>query len=414
MVSQPPESAAKQHTFDLIIVGGGMVGATLACALSGSSLKIGLIERQSPSAFTPEQPHDLRVSALSIASQTILENVGAWEGILSRRACPYRRMRVWETAGAGDTMFDSQDINYPYLGHIVENRIVQLSLWDQLRNQSNVTLFTDTEIAEIRCLGFDNSVRLSSDELLSARLLVAADGGASQVRTAAGLGVMSEEYPQQALVLYVKTACSQQDITWQRFYPSGPRALLPLTGPYASLVWYDSPERIKQLAQLSDEMLLNEVYGAFPGELGQVDTLLARASFPLKRQHALSYGKEGVVLIGDAAHMIHPLAGQGVNIGLLDAAALAEVLLNAGAENADIGAAELMAEYEKDRRQHNALMMTTMDLFYRVFKDNHAPVGLLRNLGLKMAQTLTPARNKAMKFAMGLEGKLPPLAKKAG
>lgn len=398
--------------FDVLIVGGGMVGATLGRALADTNLRIGLIEQRVPAPYEPEQAHDLRVSALSLASKNILESCGAWEGVLSRRYCPLKRMRVWETAGIGDTTFNSEDIGYPELGFIVENRIVQLALWDQFAAQDNITTYAPAVISSIECHGSSNQVTLASGDVLTSRLLVAADGGASQVRQAAGLGVVAEEYSQQALVLYVKTAYPQQDITWQRFYPAGPRAFLPLSGSYGSLVWYDTPETIKRLMALDDESLLEEAYAAFPSELGEIDTLCGRGFFPLKRQHALSYGKEGVVLLGDAAHMIHPLAGQGVNIGMHDVASFSELLHEAIVNGEDIGAEILIKRYEKQRRNHNTLMMTTMDLFYRIFKDEKKPISLLRNLGLQIAQRVTPARNKAMKFAMGIEGPLPAMAKR--
>lgn len=405
------QDSDQMHDFDMVIVGGGMVGATLARALADTTLKIALIEKQPPAPFEDSQPHDLRVSALSMASQRILSACGAWQGIENRRLCPFKRMRVWEKTGLGDTTFNSADIKFEQLGFIVENRIVQLALWDQLEQQQNVTVYTPAEITHIKCLGSHNLVELASGETLKARLLAAADGGSSLVRNAAGLGVIAEEYNQQALVLYVKTEYPQQDITWQRFYPSGPRAFLPLSGSYASLVWYDTPETIKRLMALDDEALLEETRSAFPADLGEIESLQGRGYFPLKRQHALSYGKEGVVLLGDAAHMIHPLAGQGVNIGFLDVASFSEHLHDALAKGDDIGSEALIKHYERKRRYHNGLMMTTMDMFYRVFKDEHKPVGLLRNMGLLAAQRITPARNKAMKFAMGLEGPLPALAK---
>lgn len=405
---------SQSQQFDVVIVGGGMVGATLACALAKATLKIALIEKQPPQPFEPEQAHDLRVSALSLASQAILEHLGAWQGVTDRRYCPYQRMRVWENPALGDTLFDSRDIGYSELGHIVENRIVQLALWEQFPRYENLTVFSPAIIEDIECSAEVNQLRLASGELIEGKLLVAADGGSSAVREAAGIGVMAEEYAQQALVIYVKTAYPQTDITWQRFYPSGPRAFLPLAGPYASLVWYDSPEKIKQLQSLNDCDLMAEIMRGFPKELGQLEAIKGRASFPLKRQHALSYAKDGVVLIGDAAHMIHPLAGQGVNIGLLDAAELAGLLEEAVAKGEDFSSLWFLKDYERKRRHHNALMMTTMDMFYRVFSDEHKPLSLVRNLGLKAAQTLHPARKKAMKFAMGLEGPLPALAKQAG
>ena len=395
--------------YDVVIVGGGMVGAAVACCLGGSELKVAVIEAQLPEAFTDDQPHDLRVSALSIASQKILQTVGAWEGIIARRACPFKRMRVWETAG--DTTFNSDDIRYPELGHIVENRITQISLLERLSAFSNISLIMPATITRIDYDGQHSTVHLNDGQSIQAKLLVAADGGQSRVRQTVGIGVTSWDYNQHALVIYIKTAYPQQDITWQRFVPSGPQAFLPLTGPYGSIVWYQSPDEVRRLKALPYEQLLQELVAAFPDCLGEVEQVLGVASFPLKRQHAQRYVKPGVALVGDAAHMINPLAGQGVNIGLLDAAALAEVLIHAQQQGKDISELAVLERYESIRRQENLKMMTVMDFFYQFFSNDILPIKILRNLGLGLAHRINPARSKVMTAAMGLEGNLPKLAK---
>ncbi|MGX2039584.1 UbiH/UbiF/VisC/COQ6 family ubiquinone biosynthesis hydroxylase [Methylocaldum sp. MU1018] len=395
--------------YDVIIVGGGMVGAALGCGLGGSRLRVAVIEDALPPAFAPEQPHDLRVSAISIASASILKTVGAWKGIASRRFCPFRRMRVWESSG--DVEFRSEDIDEPVLGYIVENRVTQLALLDRLVEFPNIDFLCPAKTKRIDYGPQGSAVELEDGRTLSARLLVAADGGYSRVRQVAGMGVSGWDYEQHALVLTVETAYGQQDITWQRFTPKGPQAFLPLDGPHASLVWYETPEEIKRLKALPDETLLRELVAAFPPVLGEIERIAAKGSFPLKRQHALSYIKEGVALIGDAAHMIHPLAGQGVNIGLLDAAALAEVLVGAHKNGRDIGAARVLQAYESMRRGNNLVMMTTMDLFYRVFGNANRPLRFIRNLGLGLAERVTPAKKLAMRYAMGLGGELPNLAR---
>jgi 2-octaprenyl-3-methyl-6-methoxy-1,4-benzoquinol hydroxylase len=327
----------------------------------------------------------------------------------SRRLCPFRRMRVWEDRG--DVEFRSEDINEPLLGYIVENRVVQLGLLDRLKAFSNIDFFCPVKTQSIDYAPSQSRVVLEDGRVLTCRLLVAADGGFSRVRLAAGMGVHTWDYEQHALVLTVETGYDQQDITWQQFTPTGPLAFLPLDGSNASLVWYHKPEEIKRLKALPDDDLLKELKAAFPALLGEITRITARGSFPLRRQHAQRYTKEGVALIGDAAHMIHPLAGQGVNIGLLDAAALAQVLIAAKKASKDIGAGPVLQEYEKMRRQNNLLMMTTMDLFYRVFGNAHLPMKLLRNIGLGLAERLSPAKKLAMKYAMGLGGQLPKLAK---
>ncbi|MGZ5075523.1 MAG: FAD-dependent monooxygenase [Methylobacter sp.] len=399
-----------KEDFDVVVVGGGMVGAAVACGLGGSSLKVAVIESALPQAFALEQPHDLRVSALSIASKNILEAVGAWGGVVKRRLCPFRRMRVWETAGG--TEFCSDDINYPELGFIVENRVTQLALLERLQEFSNVELMCPAAINNINySAGKTPEVKLDNGRILSAKVLVAADGGQSRVRQAVGLGVTSWDYQQHALVIYIETDYGQQDITWQRFVPSGPQAFLPLTGHYGSVVWYNSPDEVSRLKALSSEDLLRELIATFPDCLGKVNAVLGTASFPLKRQHAQSYVKPGVVLVGDAAHMINPLAGQGVNIGLLDAAALAEVLLDANRLGLDLGDLSVLKRYEKMRRNENLKMMTVMDVFYQVFSNQVLPVKFLRNLGLGLAERILPAKNKVMRSAMGLDGNLPKLAR---
>lgn len=397
--------------FDVIIVGGGMVGATLACALGGTDLQVALVEDSPPEDFKPDQPHDLRVSAVSIASSNILKTVGAWSGIQRRRLCPYRRMRVWEDLG--DVEFRSDDIGQPVLGHIVENRVIQLAVLEQAKRFENVTVLTNIGAREIRYTPAGSTIELAGQGTLHGRLLVAADGGFSKVRQAAGLGVSGWDYEQHALVLTVDTVEEQQDITWQRFTPQGPQALLPLDGPHASLVWYDTPEQIACYKTYSDEDLLSALKAHFPPELGELIRITARGSFPLRRQHALRYTKEGVALIGDAAHMIHPLAGQGVNIGLLDAAALAEVLVEASRQGLDPGRESgVLHRYERMRRQNNLVIMSAMDAFYRAFGNNHLPIRILRNLGLGLAERVKPAKNFAMRYAMGLEGNLPRLARR--
>lgn len=395
--------------YDVIIVGGGMVGATVACGLGGSNLQVAVIEKLLPKAFDQDQNHDLRVSALSIASVNILKTVGAWRGVVERRLCPYRRMRVWESEG--DTEFRSDDIKCLELGFIVENRVLQLALLERLRNFDNIDLYCPDAIKKIHYGGEQSLVELEQGGQLSTGLLIAADGGQSRVRQVVGLGVNSWDYKQHALVISIETAYGQQDITWQHFVPSGPQAFLPLSGHRGSVVWYNSPDEIRRLKTLPKDQLLAELIATFPDCLGEVKSILGFASFPLKRQHAQGYVKQGVALVGDAAHIINPLAGQGVNIGFLDAAALAQVLLEANMNEEVIASMVVLKRYEKMRRNENLKIMNIMEVFYRVFSNQVMPLKFLRNLGLGLAERVSPVKNKVMRYAMGLEGKLPKLAK---
>lgn len=397
------------NQYDMIIVGGGMVGATLACALGDSELRIAVIEGYQPEAFDASQRHDLRVSALSIASQNILQSIGVWDAIASMRVCPYRRMRVWESQG--DTEFVSDDIQCSELGYIVENRLTQLALLNRLKDFSNIDLLCPVRPKQITYSADRSTIELEDGQVLMTSLLIAADGGESKVRQAAGIGVHHLDYDQHAMVMSVETAYPQQDITWQRFVPTGPQAFLPLSGQCASIVWYHTPDDVRRLKNLSDSQLLQEMSATFPDCLGEIKQIYSKGSFPLRSQHAQQYVKAGIALIGDAAHMIHPLAGQGVNIGLLDAAALAETIITARRSGHFIGAESVLKSYEQRRRKDNWVMMTTMDLFYRVFSNDHIALKLLRNLGLGLAQRLRPAKNKVTRYAMGLEGNLPKLAR---
>lgn len=397
------------ENYDVIIVGGGMVGAALACALGGSKLRVAVIEQDAPQPFSPEQENDLRVSALSIASRRILETVGAWRGVVSRRCCPFRRMRVWESRGA--TEFRSEEIEQEALGYIVENRVTQLALLERLAGFGNVDLFCPAGIDYLEYRAEGSLVQLAGGNSLSGRLLVAADGGQSKVRLAASMGVTAWDYRQHALVISIETEYGQQDVTWQRFVPTGPQAFLPLEGNHASLIWYNTPDEVRRLKALDGEALRQELKTAFPPSLGEVRRILGTASFPLKRQHAQEYVKGGVALVGDAAHLINPLAGQGVNIGFLDAAALAQVLVEAHALGEDIGSRKVLKRYEEMRRRENLVMMTVMDAFYRVFSNRLTPLKLLRDLGLGLAGRLAPAKKKVMRYAMGIEGNLPKLAR---
>jgi 2-octaprenyl-3-methyl-6-methoxy-1,4-benzoquinol hydroxylase len=419
--------------FDLIIVGAGMVGATLACALAGSKLKVAVVEPFLPEPFKDDQIHDLRVSALNIASENILKNIGAWDGIINRRACVYKRLKTWEMSEEkAATLFDAamfakpakeqHDTHGNHLGYIVENRVIQLALLEQMAQADNVTLINQKTLSIDYCPGA-SLIELASGEQIVGKLLVGADGGNSAVRNAAGIGIHSWDYQQSALVINVELDSEQQDITWQQFTPTGPLAFLPLTGNKGSLVWYNHPDKIKQLLQLDDEQLKAAIVSRFPASLAPVSKILAKAAFPLKRQHTKKYVLDGLALIGDAAHIIHPLAGQGVNIGLLDAAELAQTLLKACGANiqsadeyahstdTEIASLSILQQYERSRRHHNLAVMQIMDGFYHMFNNDITPLKILRNIGLGAAGKLPFAKRKVMALAMGMQGPLPDLAR---
>jgi 2-octaprenyl-3-methyl-6-methoxy-1,4-benzoquinol hydroxylase len=407
--------------YDVVIVGGGMVGSMLAAALAGTqsllpALKIAVLENQQPEPFLPgsNPSYDIRVSALSGASQNMFKNVGAWQGILSRRACPYREMLVWDGEADGRTHFKACDVDLPELGHIVENRVMQLALLDCLIAADNIDYLCPARLKSYTVS--DQLVHCELDdglEPIATRLLVGADGAQSTVRQLANIEMERTPYPQHALVATVKTRLPQQDITWQRFQPTGPEALLPLCGNYASMVWYHTEDEVKRLRALSDSEFTQAMENTFPEELGGIESIVERSGFPIAKAHAKRYIADRVALIGDAAHTVHPLAGQGVNLGMLDAAALAETILAAHASNIDPGNRRHLRQYERWRRGENAMMISVLDGIYHAFKPQPVPFQKIRSLALSMADNGGPLKRFIMQYALGSMGHTPVLAKKS-
>lgn len=401
--------------YDLIIAGGGMVGSALACALGHAELNIALLEGAPPDRIRPGADLDSRVSAISRASQRIFAAVGAWDGMTAWRVSPFRDMRVWDATGFGSIHFDSADIGEPLLGWIIENRVIQQALLERARQFPTVDLLCPTALETAHPLE-DGSWRvgLNDGREFTTRLLVGADGAQSKVRQLAGIETGGWGYDQHAVVANVRTEKPHQETAWQRFTPSGPLAFLPLSDGRCSIVWSNTPERAAGLLALDENDFGDALMAAFEARLGAILEVGPRAAFPLRLQHAHAYVKSGVVLIGDAAHVIHPLAGQGVNLGLLDAATLAEVLSDAVAADRNIGSFKVLRRYERWRKGDNLLMLGIMDGFKRLFGNTLPPVRLLRNLGLNLTDAAGPLKNLIARRAMGLEGDLPRLARGVG
>ncbi|MFN3785769.1 MAG: FAD-dependent oxidoreductase, partial [Thiothrix sp.] len=305
--------------YDVVVVGAGMVGATLACLLARAGRRVAVLEAHAPPAFTPTDPYDLRVSALSRASQRALLRAGAWEGVLARRVCAYEAMQVWDATGAGEIRFAAADIGEPDLGHIVENRVLQWALWDVLVALDNVTLYCPDKLAHFHTTADAVTLHLHSGVTLSATLLVGADGAASKVRELTGIGIETHDYGQQGVVGVVRTELPHHHTAWQRFMPSGPLAFLPLADGSCSIVWTLPADRADAMVQCAVDEFQREVAQALDYRLGEVTLVSERAAFSLRGRFVASYVQERVALVGDAAHTIHHLAGQGVNLGIKDA-----------------------------------------------------------------------------------------------
>ncbi|WP_282285161.1 2-octaprenyl-3-methyl-6-methoxy-1,4-benzoquinol hydroxylase [Pseudomonas sp. PS02302] len=401
---------------DLVIVGAGMVGSALALALADSGLSVVLLDRGplTPGAVESDLPFEPRVSALSLASQRILQRLGAWDGILARRVSPYQAMHVWDGSGTGAVHFDAASVHAEVLGHIVENRVVQDALLERLA-EANVLLLPEARLELLRRSGDQWLVQLAGDRQIRAPLVVAADGATSAVRRLAGLETREWDYLHHAIVTSVRCAESHQRTAWQRFTDDGPLAFLPLDRGgdthWCSIVWSCTPKQGERLMALDDAAFCQALGEAFEQRLGKVECSDTRLCIPLRQRHAKRYVEPGLALIGDAAHVIHPLAGQGVNLGFLDAAVLAEELRHAQARGESIAEQRVLERYERRRMPHNLAMMAAMEGFQRLFQDDRLPLRWLRNAALKQVDRHFEAKALFVRRALGLSGDVPELAK---
>lgn len=401
---------------DLLIVGAGMVGSALALALKDSGLKILLLDG-GPLSVTPFSPADTfepRVSALSAASQRILQRLGAWDGIVGRRVSPYSHMHVWDGSGTGQIHFSAASVHADVLGHIVENRVVQDALLACLQS-SDIELLANARLEHMRRSGDEWLLTLADGRTLRAPLVIAADGANSAVRRLTGCQTREWDYMHHAIVTSVRCAQPHQQTAWQRFTDHGPLAFLPLERDgqqdWCSIVWSTTPEDAQRLMALDDDGFCHELELAFEGRLGSVLSADPRVCVPLRQRHAKRYVAHGLALIGDAAHTIHPLAGQGVNLGFLDAAVLAHVLLHGVDRGECLADIKVLSRFERRRMPHNLALMAAMEGFQRLFQADSLTARLLRNSGLKWVNQMPEAKAVFVRQALGLTGDLPPLAK---
>lgn len=395
--------------FDILIAGGGMVGATLACALGDGRLRVGVIEPQA--AAVPGVEYDLRVSAIAPAAQAIFENVGAWEGMRAHRVAPVERMHIREQGSMLD--FDSAEIGEPCLAWIVENSVIVAALAARAQQHANVEWLSPARLAAVEVGERLVSVRLDGGRTLRTRLLVGADGAGSRVRQAAAIDWRVHDLTQSAIVAVVQTERGHDGCAYQNFLPTGPLAFLPLPDPErVSIVWSADRARAEALMALADDAFDTELQAAFGERLGTVRLASRRAAIPLALGFARDYCAHRIALIGDAAHTVHPLAGQGVNLGILDAATLAETLLAAAHAQRDIGVHPVLRRYERARKGADTGMQLVTGAFRYLFGSDWPGVRMLRQSGLALTDRLPPLKHFFMRQASGLAGELPPLARR--
>lgn len=395
---------------DIAIVGGAMAGSALACALAGLPYHVIVIENTAPTGFDRNDFFDARVVALSAASKQFLDALGVWQTLCEQRVSPFEKMQVWDAEGTAEVGFDCADVQQTALGYIVENRLLVDALQKKLQEATNIQWLCPAAVADLHdndALTDTCELVLQDQRVVRAKLVVAADGAVSTLRTLAGIKLMEWDYGHSAVVATVKTALPHQRTARQRFMAAGPLAFLPLRANdgdehWSSIVWSTAPEQAQALLDVSDAAFAAKLDQAFEHRLGAIETVRNRFAFPLRQRHAQVYYRNHVVLVGDAAHTIHPLAGQGVNLGFMDVKVLAEELLTAHARGIAVTHSNVLQRYQRRRRGDNLSMTAAMEMFKRLFARRELPLRWLRNVGMRGIESLPWVKREIMRRAMGL------------
>jgi 2-octaprenylphenol hydroxylase len=395
---------------DIVIIGGGPVGACAGALLAASGLAVTLLEPHPPTALAPDSAPEARVVALSRASERILRAAGAWPALAGARLCAYERMRIWHERQpvAAALVFDAADVGEPNLGYISENRLLQRALLEAFTAAGGelvAATFTGLAVTP-------GGVTVATDSgELAARLVIGADGMDSRVRAAAGLGAAQADYHQSAIVARVRSARSHEHTAWQRFMKDGTLAFLPLFDGSSSIVWSADTRRAEALMALPPVEFAGALAQGADQALGETQLLGERFAFPLRRLDAQRYVAERVALLGDAAHVVHPLAGQGVNLGLLDAAVLAEVVAAGCQRREDPGALALLRAFERWRKSEVAVMAGAIEVFDRLLAHGTGPLARLAQAGLTGVNRSQELRRFFIRRALGTSGELPRVAR---
>ncbi len=410
-------SESTSEVFDIVIVGAGMVGASLAASLGDTGFSIALIDAQAAKSLQQTKPlptnvhgFEPRVSALTFASRDLLQGLGVWQHIQAETVLPYRHMHVWDQLGTAQIDFSAAELYEDALGYIIENQNIVSALHQVLKQQENLKCFFGAGIANLNHLQGEevrNVLELADGRQIKAKLLVAADGANSRIRTWLSMATREWDYQHHAIVATIKTQKPHNKTAWQSFSETGPLALLPLQDKegsdlYCSIVWSQTPNRAKSLMALDEEQFCRALAKDSESILGRIEAVSERYSIPLRQRHAKEYVTAGVALIGDAAHTIHPLAGQGVNLGFKDLVALSEVLIAADQNQLNPGNLMLLKRYQRQRQADNLLMMGAMEGFKRLFAQPDPLLRWARNAGLDFVNKQGFLKKQLVKHAMGL------------
>lgn len=392
---------SRRSGLDVAVIGAGVVGAAAALVLAEAGLRVALVEAHAPKPWRAEEA-DLRVYAFAPDASDLLDSLQVWASVRAARAQPYRRMRVWDAAGGGELCFDADSLGRACLGHIVEHGLLVDRLWQRVAADSRIEQHCPEKLRELEQDDAGVTLTLASGQRLRARLALGADGAASRVRELLGIETDTHDYGQRGVVAYVRSEQPHEDTAWQRFLSSGPLAFLPCSDGSSSIVWTLPNTEVERVLALSDREFCRELTGAFDARLGEVREVSARAAFPLKRQLAKRMLCGRVALLGDAAHAVHPLAGQGVNLGLRDVAALRALLQEAAQRSLDPFAAHRLQRWARARYSENAVAAYSFEAINGVFSNDALLPTLLRGHALSLAGRLPPLTQYFWKRAAGL------------
>jgi 2-octaprenylphenol hydroxylase len=400
------------YSVDVVITGAGMVGLTLANLLAKQGKSIAIIDRNEIADFKDHQEVQSRVTAVSPGSQAIFEYVGAWSAMQAKRVSPFTDMHVWDEEGNSNIHFNANDLDRNNLGHIVENFVIQTSLHEVLQQQSNVEWFLPEHISKLNIFQGHAEIELDGGTVISAKLVVGADGGRSTVRNLSEIAYTEKSYQQMGLVALIETEHSHENTAWQRFLSTGPLALLPLNNKLCSIVWSVSEDYADELMKLNEYEFADALTQASDMQLGNITLKSKCAAFPLISGQAESMVQPRVALVGDAAHALHPLAGQGANLGFTDAAVLADVLERSSTDRGrDIGSLKVLRKYERARVGETQIMQSAMDVFVAAFGSSNQAMVAARNAALRTVDSIQPVKKFFMKHAMGLSKDRPTYAR---
>ncbi|MFK7830024.1 MAG: UbiH/UbiF/VisC/COQ6 family ubiquinone biosynthesis hydroxylase [Congregibacter sp.] len=395
---------------DIAIVGGGIAGLAAGAALAEQGLSIAVLEARSLPAQTSlsaatVEDYDARVSALTPHSVRFLDRLGAWRQMQSQRICDYQHMTVWDADGTARIEFDAAEVAANSLGAIVENSVISAALAARIQSLSDVRVLAPATLSSVQAEPGGHTLRLDSGERLRCKLLIAADGALSPVRSLLGFATREWDYGHRAIVTTAAFERGHQSTAWQRFLQSGPLALLPLESAdsrFCSIVWSIDEAKADSLIALDDSAFSMALAAASEYCLGDVVAVAPRRAFPLRQRHAVDYVRHGVALVGDAAHTIHPLAGQGINLGLADVEVLADEVCGAWARGLEPGREDVLKRYQRRRKSDNLAMMAAMDGFKRLFEQDAPPLRWLRNAGMRGVASMPVVKRRIIRHAMGV------------